>query len=31
MHGSTEYRVGLIQVMTERALTQAAERARSSQ
>ena len=31
MHGSTEYRVGLIQVMTERALTQAAERAMSLQ
>ncbi len=30
IHGSTEYRVSLIQVMTERAITQAAERARSA-
>jgi CO/xanthine dehydrogenase FAD-binding subunit len=29
LHGSTEYRVGLLQTMTERALTKAAERARS--
>jgi CO/xanthine dehydrogenase FAD-binding subunit len=30
IHGSTEYRIGLLQVMTERALRQAAERARSA-
>jgi 6-hydroxypseudooxynicotine dehydrogenase subunit alpha len=30
LHGSTEYRVGLLQTMTERALTKAAERARSN-
>ncbi|MHB8587455.1 MAG: FAD binding domain-containing protein [Candidatus Dormibacteraceae bacterium] len=29
IHGSTEYRVGLLQTMTERALTEAAQRARS--
>ncbi|MHB8614142.1 MAG: FAD binding domain-containing protein [Candidatus Dormibacteraceae bacterium] len=28
LHGSTEYRIGLLQTMTERALTTAAERAR---
>jgi carbon-monoxide dehydrogenase medium subunit/6-hydroxypseudooxynicotine dehydrogenase subunit alpha len=28
IHGSSEYRVGLLRVMTERALTQAAQRAR---
>lgn len=30
IHGSTEYRVRLLQTMTERALTQAAQRARST-
>jgi CO/xanthine dehydrogenase FAD-binding subunit len=30
LHGSTEYRIGLLRTMTERALTKAAERARSS-
>jgi 6-hydroxypseudooxynicotine dehydrogenase subunit alpha len=30
MHGSTEYRIGLLRTMTERALTKAAQRARSS-
>jgi 6-hydroxypseudooxynicotine dehydrogenase subunit alpha len=29
LHGSSEYRVGLLSVMTERALTQAVQRARS--
>jgi len=29
LHGSTEYRIGLLQTMTERALTKAAQRARS--
>ncbi len=31
IHGSTEYRVGLLQAMTERALTKAASRARYQQ
>ncbi len=31
IHGSSEYRVGLLQVMTERALTQAAHRTRQAQ
>ena len=30
LHGSTEYRIGLLRVMTERALTNAAQRARSA-
>src|SRR5207244_12964753 len=30
LHGSTEYRIGLLRTMTERALTKAAQRARSS-
>ncbi|HEY8814364.1 MAG TPA: xanthine dehydrogenase family protein subunit M [Candidatus Dormibacteraeota bacterium] len=30
LHGSTEYRIGLLRTMTERALTQATQRARSS-
>jgi CO/xanthine dehydrogenase FAD-binding subunit len=30
LHGSAEYRIGLLRTMTERALTTAAERARSS-
>ena len=29
LHGSTEYRIGLLRTMTERALTKAAQRARS--
>jgi CO/xanthine dehydrogenase FAD-binding subunit len=30
LHGSTEYRIGLLRTMTERALSKAAQRARSS-
>ena len=30
LHGSTEYRIGLLRTMTERALTKAAHRARST-
>jgi CO/xanthine dehydrogenase FAD-binding subunit len=30
LHGSSEYRIGLLRTMTERALTKAAERARSA-
>jgi carbon-monoxide dehydrogenase medium subunit len=30
IHGSTEYRIALLRTMTERALTKAAQRARSS-
>jgi CO/xanthine dehydrogenase FAD-binding subunit len=30
LHGSTEYRIGLLRTMTERALTRAAQRAGST-